>query len=110
MFSNQANATFHTRHATNQMTGNKIHNKGFNDVLSELPTHHTVNAQNNKADIQIQIHTQMKIFPKNDHRDTSFGALSNIATSGFTVSGFLIQPNQIWPLQIWGTFHKSVII
>jgi len=55
---------------------------------SSLPVSHpiAVKVPNNRAATHIHTTTQINIFPKNDHSDTSLGALSNIATSGFLIS------------------------
>ena len=54
---------------------------------SDQVTHHiAVNVPNRSAATQIHTTTPIKTFQKNDQAVTSFGALSNKATSGFFIS------------------------
>jgi hypothetical protein len=61
-----------------------IASPSLDEVIQDKPNHH-----NNKAATQIQTKIPKNIFPKNDQILTSFGALSNIATSGL-LSSFII--------------------
>ena len=80
----QAKARFHTNQTINHTTGNKIHINGFTLSLSDHVIHHiAVKVPNNNAATQIHTTIPIKIFPKKDQADTSFGALSNKDTSGF---------------------------
>jgi hypothetical protein len=84
---NPAKARFHTNHTINHTTGNKIHIIGFKFQSSEPVIHHiAVKVPNSNA--ATHIHTTIPIItlPKNDQAVTSFGALSNRATSGFFIS------------------------
>jgi hypothetical protein len=83
----QANARFHINQTINHTTGSKICIIGFKVPLS-VPVIHdiAVNTPNNNAHTQTPIIIPIKILPKNDQMLTSFGALSNIATSGLFVS------------------------
>jgi hypothetical protein len=84
---NHAKAKFHTNHAINQIIGNNIDiillrpPSSLDDVIQDNP-----NQPNNSAATQTHTIIPIKIFQKNDQKLTSFGALSNIATSGLLFS------------------------
>ena len=70
----------------NPVTGSKTGKRGFTDQSPESVNHQrAVNVPNNKAATQIQTMVQTNILQKKDQKVTSFGALSNIATSGLTI-------------------------
>ncbi|MBQ5945807.1 hypothetical protein IJL65_05585 [bacterium] len=83
---NPANARFHINHTINHTIGNKTHSifklSPSDPVIEDI----AVKAPNNKAATQTHTIAPMNIFPKKDPILTSFGALSNIATSGLFVS------------------------
>ena len=83
---NQANARFPTNQTINHTTGRRIHIIEFTLPLSDQVIHHiAVKVPKSNAATQIHTTNPMKIFPKKDQAVTSFGALSNIAISGFDI-------------------------
>ena len=100
---NHANARFHTKLATNHITGNNTHKIGLTVHSSTLLIPQSANVANNKAATQTQTIHQIKILPKNDHIVTSLGALSNIDTSDFFWSGIVN-----WEVQIGGIPHEFI--
>jgi hypothetical protein len=79
---NQARAKFHTNQTTNHIIGNNIHIISLRLPSPDHVIHDIASAPNNNAAAQIQTIAQIKIFQKKEPILTSFGALSNIATSG----------------------------
>ena len=112
----KANAKLHTKWTINQTSDNKNFNNGFAWSLSDHVTdQRAAKVQNNRATTQIQTINQINIFQKNDHNEISLGALSNIATSGFSnVFWFCVGSAQSCALQIVGMLPRfgsnSVII
>jgi hypothetical protein len=70
----------------NHIIGNKIEIIGLILPSSDHVSHHiAVRVPNSNAATHIHTTNQINIFPKKDHIDTSLGALSKIATSGFFI-------------------------
>ena len=106
----RANAKLHTKWTTNQTTDNKILSIELASPVSDQVTEPSAaNVQNNRATTQSHTINQVNIFPKKDHKVTSLGALSNIATSGFTkFFWFCVGFVQIWELPIVGMLPRFV--
>jgi hypothetical protein len=86
MLYSPAKARFQTKLTINQTTGNKTFIRGLADEPPEDVIHHkAASVQNNRAATHNQTIIPIKILPKKDQNVTSFGALSNIATSGFFI-------------------------
>ena len=102
MLYNHANARFQTNPTTNHITGNSIHIIEFKLSESHQVCHQiAVRLPNNNAATQTHIIIPITTFQKKDHAVTSFGALSNIAISGFFIAFFDFKKSfQIWVLQI----------
>jgi hypothetical protein len=85
MLYSNANAKFHTNPTINPTTGKSTQIIEFKLLLSSgLVNHQSADkVANNRAATQIHTTIHKRIFPKNDHAVTSFGALSNIEISGF---------------------------
>jgi hypothetical protein len=83
---NPARAKFQTNQTINPTTGNNTFINGLTSQILDQIIHPRANkVQNNKAATHNQTTAPINIFQKNDHKVTSFGALSNIATSGFPI-------------------------
>ena len=93
---------------TNHTAANKIVSIEFACQLSvHVIDQSAANVQNNKATTQIHTINPIKILPKNDHKLTSLGALSNMVISGFSkVFWFCVEFIQICELPIVGMFSK----
>jgi hypothetical protein len=107
----KANAKLPTKWTTNQTTDNKIFNIELTSPFSDQVTEpRAASVQNNKATTQSHTINHIKIFQKNDHKVTSLGALSNIATSGFQKGfWFWVELAQICELPIVGILPRFVV-
>jgi len=101
MLYNSANTKFHTNPTTNPTIGNKIQSVDDSPPIAAI-------AQKDRAATQSPTIIPMKTFPKKEPIVMSYGALSNIATSGF-FSDF-VGVIGIWVSPIWGMFPISAMI
>jgi hypothetical protein len=81
----KAKAKLHTKDTTNHTTGSKkLSIELAFQLLDQVIQPNAVKTQNNIAATHNPTINHMKTLPKNHQTVTSLGALSNIATSGFS--------------------------